>query len=181
MKKRKGESDLHVFLKKVGIAFLYNHNCFLVASEVYLFRTGQQKIYDLDNHKVIDVLGVGERYNRNGERTNILRGIEVKVSRSDFKNGFVCSGCNFNYVLTPMRLVAPWEVPKEVGLIEYNKYKFECSLSEYDKFSLKGLRVEKKSKFRKIPQHQIDNTIANILKRSKNELYKIIAKELGIT
>lgn len=170
-----------MFLQKVGIAFLYNQNCFLVSTEVYLSRKGQQKIHSLDDHKVIDVLGVGERYNRNGERTNILKGIEVKVSRSDFKNGFACSGCNFNYVLTPMRLVAPWEVPKEVGLIEYNKYKFQCSLSDYDKFSFKGLRVVRKSKFRKIPQYQIDNTIANILRHSKNELYTLIAKELGIT
>lgn len=28
---------------------------------------------------------------------NILRGIEVKVSRGDFKNGFICSGCNYHY------------------------------------------------------------------------------------
>lgn len=80
-----------------------------------------------------------------------------------------------------MRLVAPWEVPKGVGLIEYNKYKFECRLSDYEKFSFKGLRVVKKSKFLKIPKNQIDNTIANILMRSRDELYKAIAKELGIT
>lgn len=79
MKRRKGESDLHAFLKKVGLAFLYNQNCFLIATEVYLSRRGQQKIHDLNNHNVIDVLGVGERHDQNGERINVLRGIEVKV------------------------------------------------------------------------------------------------------
>jgi len=84
---------------------------------------------------------------------NILRGIEVKVSRGDFRNGFVCSGCNYNYLLTPMRLVAPYEVPKGVGLIEYNKYKISCELTEEDTFRFEGLRVVKRPVFRKIPQY----------------------------
>jgi len=115
-----GESDLHAYLKQVGAA---------------LCRYGQQMIHDLDDHHIVDVCGIGERfYNFNdsslgrGEyevTRNILRGIEVKVSRSDFRNGFICTACNYNYLLTPMRLVAPWEVPKGVGLVEYNK----CSLN----------------------------------------------------
>ena len=62
--------------------------------------------------------GVDPRYLE--VRQNILRGIEVKVSRADFRNGFFCTGCNYNYLLTPMRLVSPSILPTGVGLIEYN-------------------------------------------------------------
>ena len=75
-----------------------------------------------------------------------------------------------------MRLIASWELPKGVGLIEYNKYKFECRESEYGKFWLRGLRVVKKAHYRKIPQHIIDNAIKGILRRSEHKLYRVIAK-----
>lgn len=101
---------------------------------------------------------------------NILRGIEVKVSRSDFKNGFICSGCNYNYILTPMRLLAQYEVPSGVGLIEYNKHKFSCELGSVYKsnparrtFRLKGVKIVKKPVYKTVPQFQIDNAISSIL------------------
>ena len=132
-----GESDLHSFLKKVGAAFLLNQGCFLVDTEVPLTRFGQRRLGELDDHHIIDVCGVGERLSRapraltleeglggyNCEvAENVLRGVEVKISRSDFRGGLICSGCNYHYVLTPMRLVSPWEVPRGVGLIEFNRY-----------------------------------------------------------
>ena len=126
------ESPLHAFLKRVGAAFLVNQGCFLVDTEVPLSRTG--RTHELDDHRVVDVCGVGERLfeaerglladyvgptgGRPEVKRNVLRGVEVKVSRSDFRNGFFCSGCNFNYLLTPMRLVSPWEIPRGVGLVE---------------------------------------------------------------
>lgn len=157
---------------------------------------GLKRFHELDNHTVIDVCGVGLKYFPYGRKGmsqqdefqdlelkdprryeygyNILRGIEVKISRSDFRNGFICSGCNYNYVLAPMRMIAPYEVPKRVGLIEYNKYKFTCELNveEAEKagrraFSFKGLRVVKRPIYRNIPQFQIDNAIARILERRR--------------
>jgi hypothetical protein len=169
------ESPLHGFLKKVGVAFLMNQDCFLLDTEVPLGRLGNS--HELDGHHVIDVCGVGERFFRPREKSlsdflsegygyevkrNVLRGVEVKVSRSDFRNGFVCSCCNFNYLLTPMRLVASWEVPKGVGLIEYNRHKFSVELDGEEGFRFRGLKVVRKAAYRGLSQHQIDNATARI-------------------
>ena len=170
------ESRLHGFLKKVGAAFLVNRGCFLVATEVPLGRFGQRRLHDLDGHHVIDVCGVGERFFKLREKgelgrgdyevaRNILRGVEVKVSRSDFRNGFVCTACNYNYLLTPMRLVAPWEVPQGVGLIEYNRHKFGAETTEEGDLRFRGLRVVKKPSFTRISRFQVDNATAFIARR----------------
>ena len=181
------------------MAFLINQGCFMVDTEVKLNRIGLSRFDELDSHLVIDVCGVGEKFFPHNKRRikqeeydgfkiekpnqfeypyNILRGIEVKVSRSDFRNGLVCSGCNYHYVLTPMRLVAAHEVPKGVGLIEYNKYKFSCELRDDQTFDLKGLRVIKRPTYRKVPQFQIDTVIANIAKRSLKEVLQIISLDI---
>ena len=173
-----GESELHAFLKKIGVSFLLNQDCFLVDTEVPLSRFGQRRIHELDEHHVIDVCGVGEHFVKpqgilyetiNGKRyevrQNILRGIEVKVSREDFKNGFFCTGCNYNYLLTPMRLIGTGSLPPGVGLIEYNKYKFSADIRDDRFFSLKGLRVVKKASFRKISHYQVDNATSFMIRR----------------
>jgi hypothetical protein len=186
-----GESPLHSFLKKMGAAFLLNQGCFLVDTEVPLSRTGQT--HELDDHRVVDVCGVGERFfeadggaltdyvedvrGRREVKRNVLRGVEVKVSRSDFRNGFYCSGCNYNYLLTPMRLVSPWELPRGVGLIEYNRYKFSVELAE-ERFAFRGLRVVKKASFRRVGQHQIDNATAHIVRRRHESDTEALLEEL---
>ena len=131
-----GESELHSFLKKLGMAWLYNQGCHMVADESSVYKDYGER-HELDNHRFMDALGVCKKYvpyhlRPSGKKyedyyQNILRGIEVKISRSDFKNGFVTTGCNYHYLLTPMRLVSPAELPKWVGLIEYNKYKYEIN------------------------------------------------------
>ena len=184
------ESDLHGFLKKVGAAFLINQDCFLVDTEVPLSRFGQTMLHDLDEHHVIDVCGVGERFFRLREgreelgpgdyevTQNILRGVEVKGSRGDFRNGFVCTACNFNYVLTPMRLVSPWEVPRGVGLIEFNRYKFDVELTDEDSFRFRGLRVVKKASFRRTSRFQVDNATAHILRRTSEQAINEVLQEI---
>ena len=162
----------------MGAAFLLNQGCFLVDTEVPLGRTG--RTHELDDHRVVDVCGVGERFfeadrelltdyaeplrTRHEVKRNVLRGVEVKVSRSDFRNGFYCSGCNYNYLLAPMRLVSPWELPRGVGLVEYNRYKFSVELAE-ERFAFRGLRVVRKASFRRVGQHQIDNATTHMAKR----------------
>ena len=181
------------------MAFLFNQGCFMVDTEVELNHVGLRRFAELDNHAVIDVCGVGEKSFTHGERRilqedhddfrldkprryvymyNILRGVEVKVSRSDFRNGLVCSGCNYHYLLTPMRLISSYEVPKGVGLIEYNRYKFSCELREDDSFSFEGLRVIKRPIFRWIPQFHIDNAIGNIARRSLNQKKRAISRDI---
>lgn len=188
--------------------YLYNQQCYMVDTEVKLNRLGLERYCDLDDHVVIDALGISLRY-ISGDKScfreeeldhfhieepekylvghNIVRGIEVKVSRSDFRNGFICNGCNYNYILTPMRLLAPHEVPEGVGLIEFNKYKFRCGMLEEGvhsrPFKLRGLRVVKKPKHRRIPRFQIDSAIARISNRRTDEdmidVFNSVKNEMG--
>ncbi|MHA2393873.1 MAG: hypothetical protein ACXAEX_18230 [Promethearchaeota archaeon] len=178
----------------------------MVDNEIKLNRLGLDRYCDLDEHKVIDTLGVGMKYfkarkikqdlqkcenfelhslNSYEFGQNILKGVEVKTSRSDFKNGFICSGCNYHYVLTPVRLVAHYEVPEGVGLIEFNKYKFSCKpnpqIEEYPEskpFKIKGLRIIKRPRFNHIPQFQIDNAIKEILSRKRYDTRILTLKEV---
>lgn len=198
-----GESPKHAFLKEVGKMLLYNMGCNLVEEEIKLNRLGLIPYTDMDNKKVIDVLGVGMRYTKPRKNTkctnyylknpdkylfgyNVLRGIEVKVSRNDFHNGFNVTGCNYNYLLTPMKLVSPSIIPRDVGLIEYNRYKFKCDLNPGENlnskpFKIKGLRIVKKPRFRRLPQFHIDHAIHQIALRQNNseEIYYKILKSLS--
>ena len=186
-----GESPRHLYLKQVGKLWLYNQMCHMVDIEVKLNQLGLNRFLELDNKKVIDVIGVGLKYFSWNKRKiqdeeydnfelskpdqydigyNVLRGIEVKVSKSDFKNGFVCSSANYNYVMAPTKLVSPSLVPKGVGLIEFNKYKFgvEESGDEHPNgrpYKISGVRVVKRAKYRNIPQFQIDHVISLIAQR----------------
>jgi hypothetical protein len=186
-----GESQLHAFLKKVGSAFLINQGCFLVDTEVPLSRFGQRRIHELDEHHVIDVCGVGERFvrpqgipdegvdqRRLEVRQNVLRGVEVKVSRGDFRNGFFCTGCNYNYLLTPMRLITPGVLPPGVGLIEYNRYKFSVELREEGPFKFRGLRVVRKASYRSISHYQVDNATSFMIRRRNESRPEEILREL---
>ena len=176
----------------MGEVFLYNLGCHTVEKEVKLNQLGLLMLDGLDNKKVIDVIGIGIKYFPTSRRRlkqeeydefsleseeqyeygyNVLRGVEVKVSRGDFKNGFICTSCNYNYVLTPMKMISPSTLPRGVGLIEYNRYKFSCEPNDDQvkasrPFSIHGLRVIKKAAYRNIPQFHIDHAIAEIAKKS---------------
>jgi|GEM_PF-5869863 len=52
-----GESTIHEFLKKLGMAFLIDQGCVTVAAEVMLNRVGQRRIHELEKYDVIDVCG----------------------------------------------------------------------------------------------------------------------------
>jgi hypothetical protein len=164
----------------------------MVDTEVKLNQLGLHRYLELDNKKVIDVVGVGLKYFPWGKRRiqdaeyddfklskpdqydigyNVLRGIEVKVSKSDFKNGFICTSANYNYVLVPTKLVSPSIMPRGVGLIEFNRYKFNVEEND-DKnpngrpFKLEGVRVIKRAQYRHIPQFHIDHVISMIAQRN---------------
>jgi hypothetical protein len=164
----------------------------MVDIEVKLNQLGLDRYLELDNKKVIDVIGVGLKYFPWKRRKiqdeeyddfelfkpeqydigyNVLRGIEVKVSKSDFKNGFVCTSANYNYVMTPTKLVSPSLVPKGVGLIEYNRYKFDVEENDDERegsrpFKIDGVRVVKRATYRHIPQFHIDHVISLIAQRT---------------
>jgi hypothetical protein len=176
----------------------------MVDTEVKLNQLGLLRYLELDNKKVIDVVGVGLKYFPWSRRKiqdelyddfelenpqkydigyNVLRGIEIKVSKNDFKNGFICSGTNYNYVLTPMKLISPSLLPKGVGLIEYNRYKFDVTETDLEEnpskrpFKINGLRIVKRAQFRNLPQFHIDHVISLIAQRrtgKQKETYKEI-------
>ena len=183
-----------MYLKQVGKLWLYNQMCHMVDIEVKLNQMGLNRFLELDNKKVIDVIGVGLKYfpwkqrkiqdeeyddfelskpNQYEIGYNVLRGIEVKISKSDFKNGFVCTSANYNYVMAPTKLVSPSLVPKGVGLIEFNKYKFGVEKSDDERpngrpFKISGVKVVKRASYRNIPQFQIDHVIALIAQRARS-------------
>jgi hypothetical protein len=181
----------------------------MVDIEVKLNQLGLLRYLEIDNKKVIDVVGVGLKYFGWSRRKiqdeiyndfkldnpedyeigyNILRGIEVKVSKNDFKNGFNCTGTNYNYVLAPFKLISPSLLPKDVGLIEYNRYKFDVIENELEEtpsrrpFKIRGLRVVKRARYRNLPQFHIDHVISMIAQRRKSKKHEIYKEVIdGLT
>lgn len=165
---------LHEYLKKVAILWLLNRRCYIVGTEIYIPRSDinwREKKYSIMIQKhlykqYIDACGIGIQYRSQWKREFtddahehyklvIVRGIEVKTSRSDYHNGFVQSGCNYNYLLTPKGLLKKAEVPLKVGLIEYEANKFSCIKGENNPFRFKGLRVVKKPKMQPVSEKDI--------------------------
>lgn len=182
--------------------------CHMVDSEVKLNQLGLLRYLELDNKKVVDVVGVGLKYFPWHQRKiqdelyddflleaperyeigyNILRGIEVKVSKSDFNNGFIYSGNNYNYVLTPIKLISPSLLPDGVGLIEYNKFKFEIEENDLIEnpvgrpYKIKGLKVVKRARYRSLPQFHIDHVISMIAQRrtlNRDDTYREVKESM---
>ncbi len=197
------ESREHDHLKDVALIWLLNQGCFMVGKEVGLSRIGLARYTDLDTKTVIDALGIGMRYSPSLGRSGriegfeesslkgmeagecVLRGVEVKVSRGDFRAGFACSGCNYHYLLTPLRLLAPCEVPSGVGLIEYNRHKFMCDYDETRSerpYKIEGLRVLKRAEYQEIPRFQVDGAIASLaVKDLYDERLKYFRKTQGLS
>lgn len=158
--------NLHEYLKRAAVLWLLNRRCYIAGTEIYIPRSArliagldkestQEQISRHKKYKqFIDACGVGIQYISQWEREFggkpkeynrvIIRGIEVKTSRSDYHNGFVRSGCNYNYLLTPKGLLKKTEIPQKMGLIEYEENKFSCDKAWNNPFQFKGLRVVKR-------------------------------------
>jgi hypothetical protein len=180
------ESPEHKHLKNVAVLWLLNQGCFLAYNEVPLSQVGLRRYSEFDNKTIVDAVGVGLRFraeNGRGEGSDdfdpsslagseagecVLRGVEVKVTRGDFRAGFASSGCNYHYLLTPLRLLAPGEVPKGVGLIEYNKHKWGCEFDDAHPdrpYKITGLRVLKHPTYRELPRFQVDGAISQLAQK----------------
>ena len=144
-----GESNLHKYLKLLGIQYLDQQGCRLIATEIYVRKSASnvwldgdlalkeradhynnyfegmeshlKGTTDSDSKWIIDILAIGSKdireYDKKVGIEISIRGIEVKVSRSDFKNGYCQTGLNYHYILCPELLVKKSEVPKHVGLL----------------------------------------------------------------
>lgn len=121
-------------LTKIGFLFLEKMGCHEISTEVlvhsYYFRDFTNPIKN-DAHYHIDILGIEWEYlppNKETHQTNkreILRGIEVKISKSDFKNGFIHNSCNYNYLLIPKELIEQDQIHKSIGIIEVDLDNFK--------------------------------------------------------
>lgn len=190
------ETREHKLLKDVGRAFLFNQRCFMVATEVHL--PFNRAVTGKRFRTVIDVCGFGEKYipflTRRYEETkmvaadgqehegrdytqtpykfNVLRGIEVKVSRGDLKNGYISLGCNYNYLMTPKGLTTDYlGTPQGVGIIEVDLQAFQCKFDNgRNRFIFTGLHTMRQAKFSKVESWQIDHALADISARCAREL-----------
>ena len=155
-----GETQLTKTLKMAAMLFLKNHLCDEIAPEVKIYpvRTllNNRK---MDRHHTIDVCGVGVkyRYSQNPRESMIkepiIRGIEIKISRGDFRNGFIHSGCNYNYLLFPKNLIKKDEVVKSVGLIEYDPETFSVKKVGM-KYWFNGFKVIRVPRYKKISESE---------------------------
>jgi len=167
--------NLHEYLKRAAVLWLLNRRCYIAGTEIYIPRSARLnagmeqdreliETVKLKKYKqFIDACGIGIQYrsqwrleftqdNAEDYKSVVIRGIEVKTSRSDYRNGFVASGCNYNYLLTPKGLLKKTEIPQKMGLIEYDKDKFSCSKAWNNPFQFKGLRVVKKPSKQIVPE-----------------------------
>ncbi|MFA5366166.1 MAG: hypothetical protein WC325_13370 [Candidatus Bathyarchaeia archaeon] len=163
------------FLTKLGFLFLKKMGCYAISTEVHM--PIHNRIADEnDAHFTIDILGISKKYipynqqkktkdafglDKTIKWNNVLRGVEVKVSRSDFKNGFIHTGCHFNYLLIPKGLVIPSEVHSSVGIIEVDlenasvKKPFFSTMQNQG-FCLTGIELRRRPKRKQIEDYLIN-------------------------
>lgn len=152
--------------------------CYAISTEISL--PIREHLGENDAHSTIDLLGVSKKYipynqqkkqkvkygDLEVEETikwfNILRGIEIKVSRNDFNNGFIHSGCNYNYLLIPKRLVKPTEIHKDIGILEADLTKITVKKPRFatmqnQGFSLTGIQLTRRPKPKKIDDYFVNS------------------------
>lgn len=126
------ETAEHKLLKELAIIWLRGYGCHQIATEV--------SVHNSDSRRhVADVVGIRDKwlpYNRGisapplaeqakDRRFSEAVCVEVKVSRSDFMNGFVSGGCDRIYLWTLPGIVDPKELPNQIGLIEVDPTNYE--------------------------------------------------------
>ena len=163
-------------LTKFGYLHLRNMGCFEIATEVPVPHFGLRDWGNhQDRHYLIDLIGISSKYlplekqyTRKIEtgsheweqkviKEPIIRGIEVKVSRGDFKNGFIHVGCNYNYLLVPKGLVDKKEVHKDIGIIEadIDNLSIRKIRAPWYGFELTGIKQVRNPKRKPLTEEQI--------------------------
>lgn len=131
-----GETKEHKLLKELAVIWLRGYGCHQIATEVelhpvWLQGTNEQRVTYHKWKHVADVVGIRDRYSPTpaelpAHKRRYLEAVavEVKVSRSDFKNGFVSSGCDRIYLFTLPNMLDLNDIPKHVGLMELDPDNF---------------------------------------------------------
>ena len=172
--------------------------CFEVSTEVYVptyYRYppnifGEDSVIVNHRHHIIDLIGIeyeylplSEQYKDENDRRvikkPILRGIEVKVSRSDFKNGFIHVGCHYNYLMVPKGLVQPTEVHKYIGIIEVDLS--NCGVKKFKfghGYELIGVKITHKPKRQPVSDLTINRCRSEISTSLTNQTKRWMIQEL---
>lgn len=177
-----GETELTKTLKMAGMLFLKNNLCDLIAPEVSVYPL--RALNEQDHHRIIDLCGIGDKYTdyasrRENDPTSfrILRGIEIKISRGDFKNGFIHTGCNYHYLLVPKGLVNKSEVDTKIGIIEYDQENFSVKKVQM-KYWFKGFDIIRPPKFQKISERMLKHVEYQIAWCATNQMLQWARKQL---
>lgn len=124
----------HFLLKNASRVYLVERGLRYVGTEVYVNGLNDE----VSVKQIVDCVGVDKKQ-------EYTYGIEAKVSRADFNNGY-CTRCNYNYVICPNGLIDKKELPDYVGLIygDVENIEFITNAREH---RLQGVTLIKKAKF----------------------------------
>jgi hypothetical protein len=173
-----GDRDKTELLTKIGFLYLKQMGCYAIGTEIHLLHRQYDLENRLDHHFIIDLLGIEYEYLPNPPH-DILRGVEVKVSRSDYKKGFIHHGCTFNYILAPKGLIQISELEKTVGLIEVDpNFKIISCSSPIHSYALSGVFVTKNARREEINQDNIMRCKGQIAESLTNQVKRWLISEL---
>lgn len=130
----KNQTHEHFLLKNVARIYLVERGLRYVGTEIFVYGVHDKH----SNKKVVDCVGV----DKSQETTY---GIEVKVSRNDFKNGY-STRCNYNYVMCPTDMIDKTELPDYVGLIYVDTDGVQFITNSKEQ-RLQGVNLVKKAKY----------------------------------
>jgi len=183
------DRETTILLTKLGFLYLKKMGCYNISTEIpILIRDHYQ--HENDRHYHIDVLGISKKYipykeqkDENVKWFNVLRGIEIKVSKSDFKNGFIHGGCHYNYLMILKGLIEPSQVHTDVGIIEVDletvavkKPKFTTMQNQG--FYLSGIQITRKPKPKKAEDWLVERILNSISDTLTNQAKRWLVDEL---
>lgn len=161
-------------LTKIGYLFLRKMGCYEIATEIYLFHReyNWNAAKEKDCHCIIDILGIQNEWGHG----DILRGIEVKVARSDLAKGFIQHGCTFHYLLMPKGLTHPSKVNRDIGIIEVDLPNFKMFTEDYQ--IMGGVTLTRAAKRKETQQVTIDKCKEQIGQRLTTQMVQWVQSEL---
>ena len=112
----------------------------------------------------------------------ILRGIEIKVSRSDLKNGFIHLGCHYNYLMIPKGLIkSKSDIDNKVGIIEVDldNFKIKRYSPPFSGISdLIGLQIIRNPKRSPVYEKAVESVFEQVPRTLTNQVKNWLLKEL---
>ncbi len=177
-------------LTKVGFLFLERMGCFNVSTEVNIppyDRIEQRLDNRTDKHHFIDLLGIQWEYlppskpYKGVNKRIVLRGIEIKVSKNDLKNGFIQSGCTFNYIMIPKGTIKTSDVPTAsgVGIIEVDLKNLKIVKRKLmTNYEVLGVRIIRNAVRKTISEVTIDCCLRQIGETLTNQTKRWLVEEL---